>query len=80
MQKLIFQLNLIAGNSLDESIKVALHRPQCSLIDCAEGEHNGDAPRLSRRTSICLHAGRQELQVLSVGVAVSCERVKEIEM
>lgn len=34
MQKLIFQLNLIVGNSLDESIKVVLHRPQCSLIDC----------------------------------------------
>lgn len=44
MPKLIFQLNLIVGNSLDESIKVVLHWPQPCLIDCAEEEQNYDAP------------------------------------
>lgn len=56
MPKLIFQLNLIAGNSLDESIKVVLHRPQCSLIECTEGEQNYNAP-VARRMSIHLRTG-----------------------
>lgn len=56
MQKLIFQLNLIVGNSLDESIKVDLHRPQHSLIVQLSA---------NEKLSAC---GRQELQVRSVSV------------
>lgn len=37
MLKLIFQLNVIVRNRLDERTKVVLHRPQRSLIDYTDG-------------------------------------------
>ncbi len=68
MQELILQLNLIVGNSLDESIKIVPHRLQTSLIDSAEGGHDyAPPPRLSCKHSANEHlsaCGRQELQVL----------------
>lgn len=74
MPKLIFQLNLIVENSLDESIKVVPYRPQCSLIDCTEGEQNYNAPVTLQ---IHLHTGDKNfVWFLSVS-GMSCEHVKE---
>lgn len=62
--KLIFQLNLIVGNSLDESVQVLLHRPQCWLIDCAVAEHDYGALLQHSANEHLSECGRQELQVL----------------
>lgn len=55
MPKLIFQLNSIV--SLNESIKVVLHRPERSLIDCAGWEQKPSRSCLflsASQMSICL--------------------------